>query len=253
MQYKKVGIVVCLLITIGSFPLTANFTSSNRQIESEGRILFTPRSTGLCLIGWGYGETGNHTPDAYIEPGKGIIINFGIMPYHNLNNSFFTNYLVEDNEVEVLWRVREKTLLSIGWRHEEVKYHLQVICTPLEETTGLFLSNESLSIIGALPTYDPVDHQSNCMAYTGSYRNGSKTENISGLAVLLSVGKKNASSMFPEPIIAIWLLEHNDGEEIEPLLMAIWSKNGWNFNEITIEKATTFHVNFWMLQRLFSL
>jgi hypothetical protein len=253
MQFKIIVIVFCLLITISSFPLTANFTSFEQQTELEGRILFTARSMGPCLIGFGYGITGNYTSDAYIEPGKGLIINFGIMPYYNLNSSFFANWLVEDNNVTVLWKLREKTLLSIGWRHEEVKYHLKVICTPLEETTGLFLSNESLSIIGVLPTFDPLDHQSNCMTYTGNYRNGSKTEDISGLAVLLSVGKKNASSIFPEPIIMIWLLEKNDEGEIEPLLMSIWSKNGWSFNEITIEKATTFHVNFWILQRLFSL
>ena len=221
--------------------------------KPEGRIFFTARSTGPCGIAWGYGlrNESDHTPDAYIEPGKGFIINFGTMFYHSLYGPF-TNYLVENNDEEKLWNLREKTLISINWRYEEVKHNLRVICKPLEETTGTFFTNPKSYLISPPPTYDPQNHELNCMAYTGFYRNGSKIESVSGFALLIAVGGENSSWIFPQPEIAIWFFQDKDGGEIESLLTAVWAKDSIDLLGTTIEKANTFHVNFWALQRLFS-
>ena len=155
--------------------------------------------------------------------------------------------LIPDNDEEVLWKVSEKTLLSIDWKHETVKHHLQVICKPLDETTGSFFTNDKFYLISPPPTYDPKNHESNCMSYTGFHRNGSKTESISGYAILLAVGEENSSSMFPQPEIILWLFQNTGTGEIESLLLAVWAKNGLELPGTTIEKAKTFQVNFWML------
>ena len=64
---------------------------------------------------------------------------------------------------------------------------------------------------------------------------------------MLAIREENSSSMFPEPWIMLWLFQIKDGGEYEPLLTTLWTKNGYDINGITIPKAKTFHVNFWML------
>jgi peptide/nickel transport system substrate-binding protein len=217
--------------------------------EPDGRILFTARSTGPCGIGWGYGlrNESDHTPDAYFEPGKGIIINFGTVLYHSLYSPSLTNYFIKDGDGEALWNVKEKTLMSIDWQHEGVKHYLKVTCTPLEETTSTFSTTQKAYLICPPPSFIPPDHESNCMAFTGIHKNGSKTESISGYAVLLAVAEENSSSMFPQPIIMIWLFQNKDEGKSESLLIAEWAKNGIDDPDIIVERAKTFHVNFWML------
>ncbi|MCJ7572277.1 MAG: ABC transporter substrate-binding protein, partial [Candidatus Thermoplasmatota archaeon] len=183
----------------------------NISNEPEGRVIFMAHATGPCLIGWKCGVLGDQTPDAYVETAKGFIINFGTMLYHNYLNGFITNYLVEDNELQVLWKVNTKTLISINWQQENIEHHLQVICTPQEKTTSMFSTGEKGYNIFPYGE-NPTEHESNCMAFTGFHRNGTKTESISGFAILVAIAVENTSPGFPEPIIDSILFQKEEGK-----------------------------------------
>jgi len=226
---------------VATVPLTANWLPSTQQVEPEGRIIFTARSTGPCAACWHVGFNQTWIPGYYIEPGKGFIINFGTTQYHN-QSGVFTNYLIENTTVEQLWDIKEITFMSINWQHEEIKHSLRVVCKPLEETTGTFFTPNAY-VIGPPPTFDPRNYSSNCMTYTGSYRNGSKIEKVSGYAVMVVQGVNDT------PVgIGISLLQNKDRGEIEPFFTAAWFREGTNINGTIIEKANTFHVNYWRLK-----
>jgi len=136
--------------------------------------------------------------------------------------------------------------MKIDWQHESVNHHLQVTCTLLEETTGTFSPLKSYLICVPPMLSYPKNPESNCMAFTGVYRNGSKTERISGYTIMGASAGVN-DSLFSFPIIAILLFQITDGGEIEPLLSVIWARDTLVLPgmEIPIEKANTFHINFW--------
>ena len=224
-----------------------------QRSSPEGRIIFTARSRGPCGVFWGYGigNESNPTPNAYIELGKGFIVNFGFMLYHSLYGPY-TNYVIENNDTKVLWSLRQRTIIDMSWQHESVKHHLGIICKPLNETTGSFFSDPKIYLISPPPTFEVSNHLSNCMKFNGFYRNGSKIERVSGFAVLFAIAENNSGSVISDPAIIIYLFQKKDIEEIEPILFAVWSKNGMELLNTTIEKAKTFHVNYWTLKLLFS-
>jgi hypothetical protein len=219
--------------------------------EPDGRAIFMAHATGPCLIGWGCGVIGDQTPDAYMLEGKGFVMNFGNMLYHSL---YYTegipelrNYLIWDNEVDVLWKVNTKTLMNINWQHEEIKHNLQVIITPLKETMNFLTTDRKAYGIGFHRADNPANHELNCMEFTGFYKNGSKTESISGFALLLAIREENLSSpAFPIPLIDVILFTKEEGE-YEPLITAVWTKNGWDINGTTFPEAKTFNVNYWTM------
>ena len=219
----------------------------------SGRIIFTARSRGSCGVAWGYGigNESNQTPDAYIELGKGSIFNFGFMLYHSLYDPH-TNYIIQDNDEKVLWPLRQRTLIDMRWQHDSVRHHLGVICKPLEDTTGSFFSNPMIYLISPPPTFEGPNHLSNCMKFNGFLRNETKIERVSGFAALFVIAENNSGSVFPDPAIIIYLFQKKDGGDIKPMLAAIWSKNGMELLNTTIERAKTFHVNYWTLKLLFS-
>jgi hypothetical protein len=245
MKKNIVGMVVFLLLIVATVPLTANWLPSIQQVEPEGRIIFTARSTGPCAAFWHAEVTAPLPPDHYVEPGKGFIINFGIMQYHNLSG-VFTNYLIDNTTVEKLWDVKEITLMSINWQHEGIKHSLWAVCKPFKETTGTFFTNPKTYLQGAVPTFDPNNYSSNCMTYSGSYRNGTKNEKVSGYAVIIA-GLVPNSSNFSDRGIMIQLYLNKGGGDFEPFFVAAWFKDGWDFNGTIIEKANTFHINYWRL------
>jgi len=52
MNIKKIiCMFVILLFMVTTYPLSANMSSYNQQIEPEGRVIFTACSTGPCLLG----------------------------------------------------------------------------------------------------------------------------------------------------------------------------------------------------------
>jgi len=255
MNKKIVGMIGILLIMVTSFPVTANTTPSNQQTKPEGRIIFTARSTGPCVMAWGFGVGNESIPGAYYEPARGFIIQYGTMLYHS-PYGFFTNYIIENNITEQLWNVKEITLIGIKWQHEKVNHVLWAVCTPLEETTGSFFfdSNGTTGyIISPPPTLNPRNHTSNCMAYTGFHKNGSKIERISGYAwSIVGTEELPPSESQHQSGVMIGLLQNKGGGEYEYLLDAAWFKYGIDINGTIIEKANTFHGNYWKLPVLFS-
>jgi hypothetical protein len=249
MKKNIVSVVIILLIIIAAVPLTAHWLPSIEQVEPEGRIIFTARSTGPCAACWHaeLNETLLPFPDSYVEPGIGFIINFGTTKYYNLSDNFLINYLIENTTVEQLWDVKEITLMSINWQHDEVKQSLRVVCKPFKETTGTFLTNPKTYGLGIVPTFDPKNYSSNCMTFSGSYRNGTKIEKVSGYALMIVGLPPNASSNSSIRAIILALYQNRDGGEIEPFFVACWVKDDWNINGTIIEKANTFHYNFWTL------
>jgi len=219
----------------------------------EGRLIFAARSRGPCGVAWGYGignET-NPTPDAYIEPAKGFIFNFGFMLYHSLYG-FYSNYVIEGINAKKLWPLRQRTFIDLRWQHESVKHHLGVICKPLNETTGSFFTDPKIYLISPPPTFGGERYLSNCMKFNGFFRNGTKIEGISGFAVLFAIAKNNTGSVFTDPAIIINLFQKKESEELKHILIALWSKDGMELLNTTIERAKTFHVNYWALKLLFS-
>jgi hypothetical protein len=246
MKKNIVSVVIILLIIIAAVPLTAHWLPSIEQVEPEGRIIFTARSTGPCAVCWHALATVEPPPEFYVEQGKGFIINFGTMLYHSLNGTF-TNYLVENTTVEQLWGIKEITLMHINWQHEGIKHSLWIVCKPFKETTATFFTNQKTYVLGAVPGFDARNYSSICMTYSGSYRNGTKNQNVSGYAIICTFIVPPNSSKYPVPPIMIQLLQNKDGGEIESFLLAMWFKDGWNNNGTIIEKANTFHTNYWQL------
>jgi hypothetical protein len=241
MEKNIVGIVLVLFIMITIVPLTAKQIPSIQQVEPEGKIIFTARSTGPCVSCWHAGFDKWMLPDSYIEPGKGFFINFGIMQYNNLSD-VFTNYLIENTTVEKLWDIKEITLMRVNWQHEEIKHSLCVVCKPLEDTTGTFFTPKAY-LIGPPPTFDPRNYSLNCMKYTGFYRNGLKIEKVSGYAIMIG------QSVNVTPVgIGISLLQNKGGGELEPFFTSAWYRDGTNINGTIIEKANTFLLNYWRLK-----
>lgn len=241
MRKNIVLLVLVLFIMIATDPLTANQIPSTEQVESEGKIFFKARSTGPCASCWHGGFNKWLLPDCYIEPGKGFFINFGTMRYHS-QGDVFTNYLIENNTVEKLWDLKEITLMCVNWQHEEIKHSLLVVCKPLEETTGTFFTPKAY-LIGPPPTFDPRNYSSNCMTYTGLFRNGSKFEKVSGYAIMIG------QSVNVTPVgIGISLLQSTGEGDLEPFFTAAWYRDGSNINGTIIEKATTFHINYWRVK-----
>ncbi|MCK5261896.1 MAG: hypothetical protein KAJ44_06920 [Thermoplasmatales archaeon] len=221
------------------------------KINPEGRIIFFAGSAGSCGVAWGYGPGSNesnssHTPDAYIEPGKGFMFTFGTMLYHELDG-ILVNYLIEDNESKVLWPLRERTGVSIRWQHETVKHSLNVMLKPQAETVGGFIDPKFYVI--PPPTNETQPSEFCSMEFSGIHRNGSKIESVSGFAGLFAIGVNNPWPTFPEPTIVIYLIQKRDGGEFDPLLVVLWSKDGGDLLGTTIERAKVFYVNFWALKR----
>lgn len=219
------------------------------KINPEGRIIFSALSAGPCGVAWGYGPGSNesnssHTPDAYIETGKGFMVTLGTMLYHELDG-LLVNFLIEDNKSKVLWPLRERTGVFIRWQHETLKHSLNVMLKPQAETVGGFIDPKFYVI--PPPMNETQYSELNWMEFFGIHRNGSKIERVSGFAGLFAIGVNNPWPTFPEPTIVIYFILKKGEGEYYPLLIVYWSKNGGYIFGTEIEKAKIFHVNFRVL------
>jgi len=171
------------------------------------------------------------------------------MPYHSINGQL-TNYIPEDNNEEVLWKVKGKTLVSINWQHEELNHYLRIICKPQDETCGHFAINRTYYGFFCPRGPGGVEYEdlvSEWLAFTGFHRNGSKTESISGFALFIASVDENLSAESPSAVIGMWLVGANNFGEVEFFHALAWAKNECEWIGITIPKAKTYHVNFWTL------
>jgi hypothetical protein len=172
------------------------------------------------------------------------MVTLGTMRYHELEG-ILVNYLIEDNQSEVLWPLRERTSVFIRWQHDTKKHSLNVILKPRIKSVGGFILDPMLYVIP--PPSNETQIEFCCLEFFGIHRNGSKIERLSGFAGLFAIAEDNPWSTFPEPTIVIYFLLKNGEEELYPLLIAYWSKNGGNIFGTEIEKAKVFHVNFHLL------
>lgn len=247
MKRKIIGIFICILligISVTSVSGDTNYEKSSLpEVKPDGLFFYYANVAGSCGIAWGYLNETTYTPDAYIESGTGSFFSFGTMLYRE-ENGVYVNFIRDGYTIEVLWRLLGRTFLISNWQHEGLKHSITIMFKPEKETIGGFSPDET--VFGIFPGHITNESESFLLGYSGIHKYGSKSEIVTGYAILIIVAEENSGDIIDFPCIYLALLTREEGGilfgKYNPLFSGLWVESANNIFGVPIDAARTFNV-----------
>lgn len=167
MSKKTPALILIILLII--FPTL--ITTTKGQINQGSTISFKAFAVGECLVA--YGNSGGIGFPTHVDGwgiGKGIvrIAGYAKDAWPLLNELYYSSESIQ-----------AKGQVSINWREDGSKHHLQAVLYSTEYTEGTFIFEENLFAVPNPVTFD----FENGLEFKGIHTTGSEFKEINGCAI----------------------------------------------------------------------